>query len=245
MEILQQKQALSKGLIKILVVLLAAVLLFRLWPLAPVLLLLILGQGIRLARLEYQKTHCRVVLPLPEGFRIPAHQPKQELCVQITDRIRRMYPEASWVWETPEGERELLERRETALLLNRAGGYRRAKIMLDDQNAVTLEFSHAPQPTASAASAPEPEQDGDLSDEEDPSLPENYGLIAFEWVDAHLMELDHLCNEAIGRGEDSVLIPGEDLPSRESWEEVCRELARNALENTRITPEGVRIILTR
>lgn len=245
MDGIDHKQALSKELIKVLWVLLAASLLFRLWPLVPVLLLLILGQGIRICRLEYLKSRRPVVNPVPEGFRIPQAREKPEVAVQITELVHLDYPGASWVWEVPSGEKELLEHHKTVILLNGAGGYRKGTVTLSEQGALTLSFRQASKPVADAPAESDSVPEVVSEAKEDPSMPENYGLIAFEWVDAHLMELDHLCNEAIGRGEDCVLIPGEDLPSRESWEEVCRELARNALENTRITPEGVRIILTR
>ncbi len=74
-------------------------------------------------------------------------------------------------------------------------------------------------------------------------IPENYGLLAFEWVDAHIMELNDRCNNAIGQGETSVLIEAQALPSRPAWESVCEELRRAELEDVTIVPEGIRILL--
>ena len=56
----------------------------------------------------------------------------------------------------------------------------------------------------------------------DDDIPENYGLIAFQWVEAHVMELNDRCNEAIGEGLTEYLIPASELPVSESWEEICK-----------------------
>ena len=70
---------------------------------------------------------------------------------------------------------------------------------------------------------------------------EDFGLIAFQWVEAHVMDLNDQVNEAIGRKETSFLIPAEDLPVKESWPDICKELARNDLSGATCHENGIQI----
>lgn len=45
----------------------------------------------------------------------------------------------------------------------------------------------------------------------------DYGLLAFEWVEANLQALNAQCNEVIGSGKDSFRIPASQLPHGDSW----------------------------
>ena len=80
--------------------------------------------------------------------------------------------------------------------------------------------------------------------EPDDDVPENYELLAFEWVEAHIIDINNRCNEAIGEGKNSVLIPADELPVKESWLDVCRQLEKVEIENSECIPEGIRINLT-
>ena len=91
----------------------------------------------------------------------------------------------------------------------------------------------APNPGPTSGPTPPPEED----DEED--VPENFGLIAFQWVEAHVMELNDRCNEAIAEGLSEYLIPADELPVTESWEEICNELIRNDLHGARCCDDGI------
>ena len=75
--------------------------------------------------------------------------------------------------------------------------------------------------------------------EEQPAV--NYELIAYEWVESHILELNARCNEELGKGEAAFLIPGTELPVRESWPEICKELVRNGLESAECAEEGIQI----
>ena len=70
-------------------------------------------------------------------------------------------------------------------------------------------------------------------------MPENFGLIAFNWVEAHVMELQERCNEAIGDGLAEYLIPAEELPVTESWDEICKVLIRNEFPGALCCDEGI------
>ena len=73
-------------------------------------------------------------------------------------------------------------------------------------------------------------------------LPENYELIAFEWVDKHLLELNEKLNVAIGLGLAEYRIAPDDLPQLESWICVCKELQRNGLQNVKIDADGIKVL---
>ena len=204
----------------------------RLWfLLIPAVLLTVGGWRYRISK----KRREQVV----DAESVPTHaalpDPNQRICADITKQLRTVCPEARWVWERPDARAALFEGERGGIRCNRAGGYRRAFVRLDDALQVILQFESAPTPQTQEKPAEEPKQ-------AEP-IPENYGLLAFEWVDAHISELNDRCNNAIGQGETSVLIEAQDLPSRPAWEAVCEELRHAELENITIVPEGIRILL--
>ena len=75
-------------------------------------------------------------------------------------------------------------------------------------------------------------------------LPPNYEYLAFEWVEAHVVELNEQCNESIAQRQEGLLLSAQDLPEPESWPALCQELSRNGLENCECTDEGIYIHLT-
>ena len=72
----------------------------------------------------------------------------------------------------------------------------------------------------------------------------NYGLLAFEWVENHAVELNERCNEYIAQKQDFLLLTPSELPERDSWLDICQELSRNGMENCECTEEGIQINLT-
>ena len=93
-----------------------------------------------------------------------------------------------------------------------------------------------PAETEPEAETPEATQNAEPS--------ENYEYLAFEWVDAHVIELNERCNESIARGLSVLEIPAAELPARESWSDICRELEHNGMENCCCTETGITIDFT-
>ena len=96
---------------------------------------------------------------------------------------------------------------------------------------------------------PEEPEEPEEPEPEEPDLPEDDGresfqLIAFEWAEAHIFELNTRCNEAIGQNLSELLIYADELPIKESWEDICDELVRAGLEDVQCVPEGIKINLT-
>ena len=52
-------------------------------------------------------------------------------------------------------------------------------------------------------------------------MPENFGPLAFNWVESHVIDLNEQCNEAVAEGLSEYLIPAQELPVTESWDAIC------------------------
>lgn len=215
----------------------------RLWP---ILLLMILGIfAAALKALCSRSDKIEVMTPvalLPEPKQNPTIKDLERmaysvLLAKITELVIQEYPEARWVWETPNAMQEIMAGREVFILLNRAGGYRRAEVL--HRNLQVVGIGYQPEETKEPLS---PESEGEEVFAEEP-VENNYELLAFEWSEAHILELNERCNEAIGQGKNEILIPLEKLPSPESWADICRELERAGLDKVKIVTDGIAIIL--
>ena len=129
------------------------------------------------------------------------------------------------------------------VLLNKAGGYRRGQVIIRQLQVIDVVFEEektkTDQPVRNPANNPDSMPPTPPAEEEDEPMPENFGLIAFSWVEAHVMELNDLCNEAIAEGLSEYLIPADELPVSESWEEVCKVLIRNDFHSAQCCDEGI------
>ena len=215
----------------------------RLWP---ILLLIILGIFIATLRLLFLS--CKKVEPVKPVLALPPPpQPPQESDMQsmayaiiqrrITQILQGRFPEVRWIWENPRAKEDILIGNPVYVLLNRAGGYRRIQNLTVMDVVFEEEKPKADPPAPNPGPAPGPTPPPEEDDEEEPS--ENFGLIAFQWVEAHVMELNDRCNEAIAEGLSEYLIPADELPVTESWEEICKELVRNDLPGARCCDDGI------
>lgn len=217
----------------------------RLWPILLLIILGIFAAVIRLLFLSSRKIEVIVPFPLlPEPVKEATEKDVQVLAYsvilrRVTELVLSEYPEARWVWEAPNAEKLIRENQEVFILLNRAGGYRRAKVVIRNLQVVGIDYN--PQTEEEEATL-EPENNVPDSDEE-PEV-QNYELLAFEWADAHIFELNARCNEAIGENLSELILLEEELPVRESWADICRELIRAGLEDVQCVPEGIKINLT-
>lgn len=216
----------------------------RLWPILLLIILGIFAAVIRLLFLLSRKIEVIVPLPLlPEPVKETTEKDVQVLAYsvilrRVTELVLSEYPEARWVWEAPNAEKLIQESQEVFILLNRAGGYRRAKVVIRNLQVVGIEYN--PQVEENAVLEPE---DNAPEPEEEPEV-QNYELLAFEWADAHIFELNARCNEAIGENLSELILLAEELPVRESWADICRELIRAGLTDVQCVSEGIKINLT-
>lgn len=156
----------------------------------------------------------------------------------VTKLVQSEHPNAKWVWAQPDTRQRLKTGEDVFILLNGAGGYKRAHVLFEDGNAVALEYCRKLQSNAAAVPEPTPVEGGMG---EQPA--KDYDLLAYEWVEAHIQTLNEQCNDALGQGKHELLLPAETLPTRASWVSICRELGRNDLCNTECVPEGIKINL--
>ena len=216
----------------------------RLWPILLLIILGIFAAVIRLLFLSSRKIEVIVPLPLlPEPVKEATEKDVQVLAYsvilrRVTELVLSEYPEARWIWEAPNAERLIRENQEVFILLNRAGGYRRARVVIQHLQVVGIEYN----PPAEEDAVLEPE-DNAPEPEEEPEV-QNYELLAFEWADAHIFELNARCNEAIGENLSELILLAEELPVRESWADICRELIRAGLTDVQCVSEGIKINLT-
>lgn len=241
----QKKSMVFKTLI-VLVILSVLTVMCGLWPLF---LLILIGGCIAIIKLpgHSSKTEepVKTVPSRVETAKMPTEQDVKKLAYRvilrrITELVTAEYPEARWIWEAPNAKQMIEYGENVFILLNRAGGYRRAQVIIRNLQVLGVEYQTA-QSNEAAETEQKPEQsDAEISPEEQN---ENYELIAFEWVDAHIIELNERCNEAIGHGITELLLQADELPVSESWPEICRELKRADIEEVTVVPEGIKINL--
>ena len=226
----------------------------RLWP---ILLLIILGifiATLRLLTLSSQKVEpVKPMLALPPPPQPPTETDMQAMAYviiqrRITQILQSKFPEVRWIWESPRAKEDIMAGETVYVLLNKAGGYRRGRVVIRSLQVFDVVFDTEepkanpsetePKPNPKPEPAPAP---SDSTSDEEEEMEENFGLIAFQWVEAHIVELNDRCNEAIAQGESDYLIPADELPVSESWDEICKELIRNGLHGALCCDEGILI----
>ena len=223
----------------------------RLWP---ILLLIILGifvAALRLLFLSSKKVEpVKPQLALPPPARLPEEMDMQSMayCIiqrRITQILQERFPDARWIWENPRAKEDIMAGNPVYVLLNKAGGYRRGHVIIRQLQVFDVVFEEEkpqtdpvnPDPTPTPKPGPVPPVPP--TEDADEPMPENFGLIAFNWVEAHVMDLSDRCNEAIAEGLTEYLIPADELPVSESWEEVCKVLIRNDFHGAQCCDEGI------
>lgn len=218
---------------------------FRLWPLLVLVIFCIIGGAVRLLFLKAKDMTVQQAEEVKPEAQKPAPTEKDVrnlaysvILTRITEMVSSEYPTAKWVWEKSNARKLIEDGEELFILLSGAGGYRRAKVKIQNLQVTGLEYV-----TATLPEKPKDETDTDADDEEEISepIPVNYGLIAFEWVEAHVMDLNDRINDAIAQGKSEYLIPEEELPVRESWLAIIEELGRQDIENLVEDPHGIKI----
>ena len=233
----------AHGILALLTVLNLLVLILRLWPLLIPLMLGLLAYGLwaMIHKVQQPETPTHSTPDAQQPRQTPVSE--QELITlafgllqhRITEQIVAVYPHAKWVWGQP-GARERFAAGETlTILLNDAGGYQKATVQVSDLQFYGLFY--LPQ---GSVPTPDPETPPPPTEEIEPEEVD-YGLLAFEWVEANMQRLSELNAEAITEGKNSFKIPAEELPHGDSWVSVCRELVRNGFTGAEPVANGIQI----
>jgi hypothetical protein len=228
-----------------------ALLLFktRLWPLLLLVLLALLVIGIYklFLSLKQQDKPVEEAMPQtkPQAQTLPVFDIVEDwygvLCMRITELVKSEYLNAKWVWEKPNSRNRIMMHEEVYILLNQAGGYRKARVQVRDYQAEGLEFVSAPCaqiPKHNVETAP-------IAAEETQPIKTDYSLLAMEWVTERAMLINERCNEAIGRKETQLVLTVSELPTeKESWANIVDELKKIGLENVEVETDGIKIDLS-
>ena len=113
----------------------------------------------------------------------------------VTDSINKLmaseYPEEDWIWEYPDPVSRLGKREDVCIILFGSNGFRKAKVVFSRYSATALEFpvDTVDEPTESDS----PSQAQSAS-----TVVTDYGLIAFEWTEAHRTERNGRCSDVAG-----------------------------------------------
>lgn len=211
---------------------------FRLWPVFILAVFLSAVAGVRYVYLTKKET----VEQADETVRAPKEKPvtpkKENLQDFVTDSINKLmaseYPEEDWIWEYPDPVSRIGKREDVCIILFGSNGFRKAKVVFSGYSATALEF---PEETVDEPT----ESDLSSQNQSASTVVADYGLIAFEWTDAHITELNGRCNDAIGRGEKELVIESVELPVRESWDALCEELLRIGVKSAECRENGIAI----
>lgn len=201
----------------------------RLWPF--VLALLVVGI-VMILRAVIKYTERPQLMPLePVPVRKAMEMEEEQTvyaaaCQKVSELVAQEYPGARWVWESADAKKKVNKSLPMHILLNQAGGYRQARIVLLDGRVIALRFE------SSAEETEEP-------------MPDNYNLLAFQWVDANAYALEERCAEANRSGITDLILPEAELPVRESWQDICTELRKQGFPSVRAMAEGIRIDTTK
>ncbi|MDR1704712.1 MAG: hypothetical protein LBS19_08510 [Clostridiales bacterium] len=163
---------------------------------------------------------------------------------RITENVTSLNADARWEWADSHTYDIFAEDKPLFIMLNRTGGFRRAEVKVENHEFRKLIYEKAIGITA--------EELGEELDSYSPSgldvelvedEPVDYALIAFQWVDVNMLELNNRCNEQIAAGASSMLIPTVDLPHPDSWPAVRDELKRGGFGDVEINENGISVSL--
>ncbi|MCL2343533.1 MAG: hypothetical protein FWC62_06520 [Firmicutes bacterium] len=244
------KERIAFEVLMILGALILLCLITRLWPLIFLVIPGILIAALRLLFLSAKKNP-----DVPEPIAPPPRPPRLDtegdvirvafsiLHRRVTERVMSQYPDARWVWENSNPMGRFAENLPLTILLNRAGGFRKASVLAHNLQFCGLTYDTVE--TGDSEEPPEVDADSDPENENTTELGEavDYALTAFQWVDANLLNLNNRCNNAIAEGQTTLLIPAGDLPHPDSWPEVCEELMRNGFSEAVVQANGINVII--
>ena len=219
----------------------------RLWPILMLMLLAVFAAAIvLLLRPQADTNDTKPESPQPKSnVKSPNEDDVVTLAYsvilrRITELVTNEYPNARWIWESPNARQQIFISSELYILLNCAGGYKRAKVQLHNLRVISIEYEGIGHDESCISD----NKDAENIPVQEESERQNYELIAFEWVDTHIISINEKCNEAIGQGFTEILISEDDLPTPESWSDICTELKRVGVSQSTISDDGIKINLT-
>ena len=245
------KERIAFEVIMILLMLALFCLITHLWPLVFLIIPGILIAALRLLFVSAKKNEDppeAIIVP-PEPARPESEQDVIRIAFgilqrRITEQVISRYPSARWIWENPNAMECFANSLPLTILLNSAGGFRRAAVQVGNLQFCGLLYETADTDNPDE-SPPDADADGDTEYEDEPESDEkvDYALIAFQWVEANLLDLNNRCNDGIAEGLTMLLISPSELPHPDSWTEVCAALTRNGFAEAIAGEDGISVSL--
>ena len=210
----------------------------RLWPL---LFLVIPGILIAAFKLLFLSAKKNTDNPAPAVPSAPPHHDTEQDVIRIafgilqrrvTEQVTSRYPNARWIWEGPNAMERFAEGLPLTIMLNRAGGFKKATVQIHN-----LQFRGLLYGTTKS------EEDSEDNDSVSEAENTDYSVLAFEWTDANMLTLITRGNESLARGDTTMLIPDQDLPPHDSWPDICEELTRSGFTEAVIGEDGILVTL--
>lgn len=235
----EKKKHLLHDIFTVIAFIAALVAIVRLWPILLLLLIGLIAYALWMLFHVAKQPVKMESAPLPM---LPEPASEQSMLTtafgllqrRITEQVTVRYPNARWVWGVPDAFSQFAAGRPLVILLNGAGGYRRAVVQVQNLQFVGLSFGSMPEAAPNTEQSEQPEQSPEPEEMD-------YGLLSFEWVEANLQRLNALSNEAVAAGQDGFRIPAEELPHGDSWPILCKELVRNGFVSAEPMADGVHV----
>ena len=105
---------------------------------------------------------------------------------QINEQVKNAYPDAKWVWRNPNARKSIEAGEEVMICLNKAAGYKFAKVIISDLTVQGLDFTVNVKGNISDETETEDEELSRIPRGEDNV---NYDLLAYEWVQDNILLL--------------------------------------------------------
>ena len=158
---------------------------------------------------------------------------------KVTELVRLDYPQAKWIWKNPNAKKSIQMGEEVYIILNQAAGYKQAKVVIENNLVCGLDFT-IQQSCKTDSDKNDVSVDAELNTG---VVAENYELLAYEWVQDNIMLLNERLNESVGQGKTELFLASEELPVKESWENIVLELEKEGIKDVECIPEGIKIKL--
>jgi hypothetical protein len=246
----------------ILVVLFLLCLITRLWPLVFLAILALIAAALRMLFVSTKRKSAGENPPAPTPPAPPRLDNEQDVIRiaygilerRVTEQVASRYPAARWVWEPPNAMERFATGLHLTILLSQAGGFGKAAVQISSLQFCGLSYESAmseaneaqnpgvepePGPEPGDELEPDPGVNPECDDEADEAV--DYTFIAFQWVEANVLELNHRCNDVIAVGETTLLIPATELPHQDSWADICSELTRNGFDKADVQEDGISV----
>ena len=158
---------------------------------------------------------------------------------KVTELVRLDYPQAKWIWKNPNAKKSIQMGEEVYIILNQAAGYKQAKVVIENNLVCGLDFT-IQQSCKTDSDKNDVSVDAEINTG---VVAENYELLAYEWVQDNIMLLNERLNESVGQGKTELFLASEELPVKESWENIVLELEKEGIKDVECIPEGIKIKL--